>query len=124
MMKRDEWLLLHSQYENYEKWSLVIKLMSVFVTLWSLSFTVKGVFVAFLLLVLWLQDGIWKTFQQRLEARLILLETTPDAASELYSDFQKNRPNVKGLIKEYLYSSLRPTVAYPHALLLLFVLIA
>jgi hypothetical protein len=122
-MKTDEWLLLHSQYENYEKWSLVIKLMSVFVTLWSLSFTIKGAFVAFLLLVLWLQDGIWKTFQQRLEARLVLLESAPDNTNALYSDFQTNRPGTINLVKEYLSSSLRPTVAYPYAALILFVLV-
>lgn len=57
-MNTNEWMLLQNQFENYEKWSLVIKLMAIIVVIWSLAFSIKGVIAALLLFVLWLQDSI------------------------------------------------------------------
>jgi len=79
--------------------------------------------------VLWLQDAIWKTFQARIENRLLQLEENLSGeqsleradgkAYQFNSAYIKNRPDNLGLIKEYFYQAIRPTIAYPHVILLL-----
>ena len=71
---RTEWSLLQNQFDSYEKHSLYIKLLSILVLTTSIILIGTHVFVILILLVLWLQDGIWKTFQSRIEERLLLIE--------------------------------------------------
>ena len=79
-----------------------------------------------LLLVLWLQDAIWKTYQSRIEVRLLKIETKSaenqkdeidQGAFQFNRDFEQSRPSTKGLIVEYGKQALRPTIAYPHVVL-------
>ncbi|TVO78702.1 hypothetical protein [Sedimenticola selenatireducens] len=132
MVKSDlasEWCLLQNQFDSYEKYSLLIKLVSV-VVLSAVFFSNRlSVVVLFLLLILWLQDAIWKTFQSRIENRLLQLEgylsnkqTPEDGDSRAYqfnSVYSKSRPSTIGLIHEYLHQAIRPTIAFPHVALLL-----
>ena len=124
-----EWAVLQNQYDSYEKFSLLIKLLAIAL----LSITVvsgsESLLMPALLLVLWLQDAIWKTFQGRIEARLLQLESCladrGDRTSlnqkpyQYNTQFAENRPGTLGLIAEYLQQALRPTVAYPHLVLVL-----
>ena len=124
-----EWAVLQNQYDSYEKVSLLIKLLAIAL----LSITVvsgsESLLMPALLLVLWLQDAIWKTFQGRIEARLLQLESCladrGDRTSlnqkpyQYNTQFAENRPGTLGLIAEYLQQALRPTVAYPHLVLVL-----
>ncbi|MEP6969097.1 MAG: hypothetical protein ABJA49_01565, partial [Betaproteobacteria bacterium] len=78
------------------------------------------------MLVLWLQDAIFKTFQARLVARLLDLErhlaqgnATSGQAFQLHTIWQAGRKNLAGLLGEYLRSAMRPTVAFPYLVLLL-----
>ena len=117
-----EWCLLQSQYDSYEKHSLYIKLMSVVVVLTSEVMGGTSLFILLLMAVLWLQDGIWKTFQSRIEFRLLQLENsisegTAERGYQFNNGFLKTRMSGLALIAEYVRQSIRPTVAFPHIVL-------
>lgn len=122
-----EWSLLQNEFDSYEKHSLLIKLSSVGVLSAAYFTNHLSVFVLLLLLTLWLQDAIWKTFQARIDARLLqledylsnehALENRDGIAFQFNSLYAQNRPGNVGLLKEYLRQSLRPTVAFPHIVL-------
>ena len=125
----NEWSLLQNQFDSYEKYSLLIKLVSIVIVAISYLTHHLHFFVFVLLLVLWFQDAIWKTFQARIGTRLLQLEEslsgeqslerTDGKAYQFNSLYEKNRPDTLGLIKEYFCQAIRPTVAYPHVALLL-----
>jgi len=122
-----EWSLLQSQFDSYEKHSLLIKLSSVGVLSAAYFTNHLSIFVLLLLLILWLQDAIWKTFQARIDTRLLqleeylsnehTLENLDGIAFQFNSLYAQNRPGNVGLLKEYLGQSLRPTVAFSHIVL-------
>lgn len=125
-----EWEIIHGDIEKYERYSLVIKLVSVLVGVLSMAYLVNAWFAVALILVLWLQDGIWTTFQKRLESRIVFIEqqlqNEPDEsgmAFQLYSQWEGRRQGVAALIKEYLLNAVKPTVAYPYAILVLLILV-
>lgn len=124
-----EWITLQHQYDSYEKYSLLVKLANV-VLISTLLFTpTNSLLVPILSALLWLQDGIWKTFQNRIYERLLivekaLLEENPGKGMQFNSAWQDTRPGTLQLVVEYLSQALRPTVAYPHALLLIIALLA
>lgn len=124
-----EWSLLQNQFDSYEKYSLIIKLFSVFIL--SVAYFTHHLsgFIFLLLLVLWLQDAIWKTFQSRIEIRLLQLEgylsgdqsldRTDGKAYQFNREYIEARQGVTGLMNEYFRQAIRPTVAYPYIVLLL-----
>ena len=122
-----EWSLLQKQFDSYEKYSLLIKLSSIGVLSAAYFTNHLTVFVLLLLLILWLQDAIWKTFQARIDVRLLqledylsnehALENRDGIAFQFNSLYAQNRPGNVALLKEYLGQSLRPTVAFPHIVL-------
>ncbi len=126
-----EWCLLQNQYDSYEKYSLLIKLLAV--TLFSIGLMTDrlDLWFAFVVLTFWLQDAIWKTFQARIEARLLQLEAVmapdsgapaspfPATAYQFHSNYLQSRARGPAIIAEYLGQALRPTVAYPYLLLML-----
>ncbi len=119
-----EWCLLQNQFDSYEKHSLYIKLLSVIVMLAAQLSGVITVMIVLVLVVLWLQDAVWKTFQSRIEPRLLQVEACISEESTVGA-FQFNREyqqvRLKGiaLIGEYAHQALRPTVAFPHIILIL-----
>ena len=128
---KQEWVLLHDNIEKYERFSLLIKLVAIVVYVFSLIYSLTGWIAMIAVAMLWLQDGIWKTFQKRLEARILFIEKQIAAgadddsennreveAFQFYSQWEDKRQGVVGLVKEYISSSLKPTVAYPYILLL------
>lgn len=119
-----EWSVLQNQFDSYEKFSLIIKLVSICASIFS--FLIAGASYALLLLIilLWGQDSIWKTFQSRIEPRLMAIEKyiaeeNDQSAFQFNTQYLKNSFQGKSLIIEYLRQSIRPTVAFPHAILLL-----
>ena len=123
-----EWCLLQNQFDSYEKHSLYIKLVSIMVLLSAEISGVIGIPIIFILLVLWGQDAIWKTFQSRIEPRLLQLEKSiADDSSENSCQFntEYNKVSLGGiaLIIEYARQSIRPTIAFPHVVLILFILL-
>lgn len=127
-----EWKILQKSYDQYESYSLMIKLLTITLTFISLSLGFDLLLIATFITILWLQDAIWKTFQARIEVRLIKLENfiadnnqqTQEinlclpVPFQFNDDFASSRQGVLGLIKEYLTTMLKPTVAYPYGFLL------
>ncbi len=130
----NEWTVLQNQFDSYEKFSLLIKLVNIVILSGSFWLGSLSIYTLFILLILWLQDAIWKTFQSRIEARLLVLEeqlaceglaeTHQKRAYQFNRQFLASRPGLFGLILVYLRQALKPTVAYPHILLLLIAAIA
>ena len=119
-----EWCLLQNQFESYEKHSLYIKLISILMLFLSEIFSVSMISIFLILLVLWLQDAIWKTFQSRIEPRLLKIEKNIREKTE-GSEFQFNKEyqlvETSGLSKilEYSKQAIRPTLAFPHIVLMI-----
>lgn len=123
-----EWQTLHSDYEKYEQLSLLIKLFSVGICLLCIALSINGYLSLLLILILWLQEGIWKTYQARTGARLLALESTLNNTQEesspltpfsFYSTWEVERPGTVGLVIEYIRNAIRPTVMYPYVVLLI-----
>jgi len=123
-----EWCLLQNQYDSYEKHSLYIKLLSVIVLLAAEIADVISILIILVLVVLWFQDAIWKTFQSRIEPRLLqiekyILEESEESVFQFNSEYHRSRLSGMSLINEYVRQSIRPTVAFPHIVLILILLI-
>jgi hypothetical protein len=113
-----EWQTLHNQYHDYDKLSQWIKLSATL--LFVIMYLMHGHWVITIGLVglLWLQEAMLKTFQSRIESRLLAVEQMVESGSDvlssplqLHSQFSKRRPSLSGLIKDNFKQSLRPTVA-------------
>lgn len=124
----DEWALLQNQFDSYEKFSLLIKLANITLMSCAIFFKIFNIYLLFILMIIWLLDGIWKTFQSRIETRLLIVEEYFSKGSlheskilpyQFNRQFMQHRPGGITLIKEYVRQALRPTVAYPHFFLLL-----
>lgn len=118
-----EWLALQSQHERYEALSLGVKLAAFAVVVLApdprLTLPLLG--------LLWLQEGVLKTFQARLGDRLLAIEPAiksdeAAAAMQLHSDWAARRPRGGALVAQYLKSALRPTVALPYPVLMALVM--
>lgn len=119
-----EWCFLQNQFESYEKHSLYIKIISILVLLSAEISGVISVFIVLILVVLWIQDSIWKTFQSRLEPRLFQIEKyisekTNESAFQFNREYHKVCLSGLSLVGEYTRQAIRPTVAFPHVVLIL-----
>ncbi len=119
-----EWCLLQNQFDSYEKYSLLIKLANAALVAAAVLTGSMTVVIIALLITLWLQDAIWKTYQARIETRLLQLEAAiaDGAAVTAYQfnrQFLQNRGGVASLVGEYIRSAIRPTTAFPHVVLVL-----
>lgn len=121
-----EWATLQHQHEAYERSSLWIKLLAVALVAAAAWLALSAPLLAGLLLVLWAQEAIMKTWQARLGARLQVVEAalgSPASSTalpcQLHTQWQAQRAGALGLLREYALSALRPTVAFPYAVLLL-----
>ncbi|MDP2788270.1 MAG: hypothetical protein Q8O79_09390 [Pseudomonadota bacterium] len=122
-----EWIALQNNHEQYEKGALLIKLLAVVLCAVGFALALHEVLIGALLLVLWLQEGIYRTSQARLGVRILRIEqglkTGENAAFQLHSEWLASRPGLFGLLAEYAASALRPTVAFPYAVLLLMIVL-
>ncbi|MGS2719281.1 hypothetical protein [Paraglaciecola aestuariivivens] len=126
-----EWTVLQTQYDSYESYSLLIKLISIVLSCLLIYQWQAGLVSVIVLLILWLQDAIWKTFQSRIGLRLEMVEQGLQQASDkpqvqgmqFNLTWQQSRPSAFGLVVEYAKQSLKPTVAYPYVALIGMVLI-
>jgi len=127
-----EWVTLQGNFERYEVMALAIKLVAVLLFFVGAMLGIDGWLACLLLVVLWLQEAICKTFQSRLGQRLLQLEawlggieSAPTGpAFQLHSTWQAGRKGAAGLLAGYAASACRPTVAFPYAVLLLAVVLA
>ncbi len=126
---KEEWCLLQNQFDSYENHSLFIKLTSIVIAGASCITGSAGILSAVIVMVLWGQDAIWKTFQSRIESRLLLVERSIVSGSDqkpfqFNSRYQQHRRSGMSLIREYLDQAIRPTIAFPHVVLLPVLLIS
>lgn len=122
-----EWEILQPLYERYEWSALTIKLAAAVLFGAGIAIDMRTPWLLLLCLVLWLQEGIFKTYQMRLGARLLRIEQwlAGDTAAatmqafQLHRDWAAQRAGSLGLLFEYLRSASRPTVAFPYVVLML-----
>ena len=126
---QQEWTTLQNQFDSYEKFSLVIKLLNISLSSLLLFYWQAGLWTVLVTGMLWLQDAIWKTFQDRINQRLLLIEealkqalTNNESEDVLPLQFNQSwslsRSSATSLFNEYLTQALKPTVAYPHVALI------
>jgi len=126
---QQEWAILHQSVDQYESYALLLKVIGITLFFVSLLIDAPIVWLISVFLVLWLQEAIWKTFQSRTEERLLMIEKAmkSDEASfafVFYSQWESQRPKTLGLMKAYLVQALRPTIAYPYAVLVMLSLLS
>ena len=121
-----EWATLQNNYEQYEKYSLLIKLGSTALFVSCLALALHVAAAVAVMLILWGQAGIFRTYQSRLGERILRVEQLLRQASpqvayacQLHTEWQAVRPGFGGLLAEYAKSMLRPTVAFPYVVLTL-----
>lgn len=121
-----EWQTLQNNHEQHERSALLIKLVCVAVCIAGLAAHLSAGWLVLVVALLWVQEGIVKTYQSRLSDRLQKVEAmllVPNApthvAMQLHTEWIANRPGTLALIAGYAVSACRPTVAFPYALLLL-----
>ena len=121
-----EWNTLQNNIEQYEKSGLLIKLTGVVLCAVGLTLGHHAIVVSILIGVLWIQEGIFRTFQSRLVERILRIEQlikqdmpNERTAYQLYSEWLTGRAGTVGLVKEYALSMSRPTVAFPYVVLIL-----
>lgn len=131
---QSEWSTLQNQFDSYEKYSLVIKLFDVLICCILIFVLHAGLWALLIVTILWIQDGIWKTFQNRIGQRLDVIEQSiqdnlhhvSDHASQMGMQFnltwKQSKPRAIALVTEYIKQALKPTVAYPHVVLLALVI--
>ena len=127
-----EWAILQNNYERYEGGALMVKLVAVILFFAGFALEMGTWRVCAVLLVLWLQEGIFKTYQARLGERLLELERLcgletaqgmGGKAFQLHTAWLAGRKGTAGLLAEYALSACRPTVAFPYAVLIALVLV-
>lgn len=119
-----EWAVLQSSYDQYERYGLVIKITAIILFVAAFALNTSTIILTFALLVLWLQEAIWKTFQSRTEQRLLTIEanlnkSNSPPAYQFYSEWETNRPSTLGLVKDYITQAFRPTIAFPYIILII-----
>jgi len=119
-----EWNTLQNNYEQYEKSALLIKLAAIALCAIGLVLAVETTMIVAVVLVLWVQEGIFRTYQSRLGDRLLRIEKllageaqSEGAAFQLHTEWQVCRPGAVGLITQYAANIRKPTVAFPYAIL-------
>lgn len=125
-----EWTTLLNNHERYESGALWIKLVAVLLFFAGAAIALEPWLLCLLQLVLWLQEGIYKTWQSRLGARLLEVEgllgdasAGPGRAFQLHTGWAAGRRGTLALVAEYVASACRPTVAFPHLVLVLLALL-
>ena len=115
-----EWQTLQNNHEQYEKSALLIKLTSLVLCIAGLATHIPLPWLGVTVILCWLLEGIYKTYQSRLAERLLHIElllrqAEPAAeAMQLYTAWSANRPGGLGLVAAYVASALKPTVAFPY----------
>lgn len=120
-----EWQTLQNNHEQHERNALLIKLSSVVLSLAGLASGLAPAWIALAVLLLWLLEGIFKTYQARLSEHLLQVESLlreeqpAQPAMQLNADWLSKRPGGAQLIGEYALSACRPTVTFPYLPILL-----
>jgi hypothetical protein len=120
-----EWATLQDNHEKYENTSLLIKLGGIALFVACLALSLDVVISLLLMLVMWIQEAVFRTSQSRLGRRILRIEQllgqdapATTAPYQLHSEWLSTRPGFAGLLAEYGKNMLRPTVAFPYVVLM------
>ncbi|WP_394791067.1 hypothetical protein [Rhodoferax sp.] len=125
-----EWTTLQNNYEQYERSALLVKLAAVVLCVCGFALAMPYELTGGIALLLWVQESIYRTYQSRLGERLLRVEALVQRgapatnACQLHTEWLAGRKGSLGLLSEYLSHALRPTVAFPYAVLVLAELVA
>lgn len=126
-----EWEILHREHEQSERSTAMLKAGAVLLSFATLAIAVDILLSGLLIMVLWVQEGITRTVQARVGARLLQIENmlrathgNVDSAFQLHTTWQDARGGTMALVGDYARHALRPTVAYPYVMLLVILVIA
>ncbi len=120
-----EWATLQQDHERHERCAVGIKIAAVALTAGAALFGFPFELAAPLTVIVWVIEAMLRTVQGRLGQRLLKVETliadgaSDYAACQLHTEWQAGRPGAAGLLAEYARAALKPTVAFPHAFLLI-----
>lgn len=120
-----EWQTLQDNHEQYEKSALLIKLACLALCMAGLAAHVPPAWIGVMVVLCWVEEGIFKTYQSRLAERLLRVESLlrqvepSSPAMQLHSEWAARRPGAIRLIAGYGASACRPTVAFPYLPILL-----
>ena len=118
-----EWSTLQNNYEQMERNALLVKLTAVVLCVGGYALGVPYEILGGTALLLWVQESLCRTSQARLGERLVQVEAlVRDAAPasnacQLHTEWLASRKSGGGLWGEYAAHALRPTVAFPYAVL-------
>lgn len=125
----EEWRTLQNNHEQYERSAQLLKLAALLAFATGYVLALPYELTAGLALLVWIQESIYRTSQARLGVRLVrvekLLQSEAEAGSacQLHTEWLASRPGTTGLLAEYASHALRPTVAFPYAVLLILELV-
>lgn len=115
-----EWQTLQDNHEQHEQNALFIKLACLALCVAGLATGLPLAWIVLTVLLCWIQEGIFKTYQSRLADRLLSVElllrepNVTQPAMQLHAGWTASRPGSGSLIVGYISSACRPTVAYPY----------
>lgn len=119
-----EWQTLQNNYEQHEKNALLIKLTSFALFLISQAISSAFVWALFIVQLCWVLEIIIKTYQSRLGECLLKIEAAiknenNSEGMQFHTEWQNKRQGGIQLIIENGKHALKPTVAFPYALICL-----
>lgn len=115
-----EWQTLQDNHEQHEQNALFIKLAGLALCVAGLATGLPLSWIAFTVVICWIQEGIFKTYQSRLSDRLLgielqLAQSNPaPPGMRLHTNWLASRPSGGALLRSYIFSAVRPTVAFPY----------
>jgi hypothetical protein len=125
-----EWNTLQNNYEHCERSALQVKLLALVLSMGGYALGLPFEVTAGFIVLLWVQECILRTGQARLGERLVRIETlvrndaAATSACQLHTEWLATRRGSAGLLAEYASHALRPTVAFPYAVLVVAELVA
>lgn len=122
-----EWATLQNNFEQADRTALGLKLAAIVLWLGGYALGLPCALLAGTALLLWVQESLCRTSQARLGERILRVEalvktaapgTEPTGqACQLHTEWLASRRGSLGLLAEYGRHALRPTVAFPYAVL-------
>lgn len=125
-----EWTTLQNNYEQMERNALMVKLAAVVLCVGGDALGVPYELIGGTALLLWVQESLCRTSQARLGERIVRVEALvrnaapANSACQLHTEWLASRQGSVGLLGEYTGHALRPTVAFPYAVLVVVALVA
>ena len=113
-----------------ERNALLVKLAAVVLCVGGYALGVPYELIGGTALLLWVQASLCRTSQARLGERLVRIEALvknsapASSACQLHTEWLASRKSSAGLLGEYAAHALRPTVAFPYAVLVMVALAA